>query len=73
MKVKEFIKNLEACDPEYEMMIALPPGWYKEEDVENKEIWEKGDWSLDSVDYTLISHKDKFVSVCPINAPKETE
>lgn len=73
MKVKEFIKRLETYDPEYEMMIALPPGWYNEEDAKNKEIWEEdGQWSLDSIDYTIISDKDKFVSVCPIAAPEDT-
>lgn len=73
MKVKELIKKLETYDPEYDMMIALPPGWYKEEDTENEEIWEKDGWSLDSIDYVIISDKNRFASVCPINAPKEIE
>lgn len=73
MKVKELIKKLETYDPEYDMMISLPPGWYKEEDAENEEVWDQDGWTLDSIDYTIISDTGRFVSVCPISAPEETE
>ena len=73
MKVKELIKKLETYDPEYDMMISLPPGWYKEEDAENEEVWDQDGWTLDSIDYTIISDMGRFVSVCPISAPEETE
>ena len=73
MKVKELINHLKTYDPEYEMMITLPPGWYSEEDAKNKEIWNKGGWTHDSIDYTLIFDESKFISVCPIVPPKEME
>lgn len=73
MKVKEFIERLKTYDPEYEMMITLPPGWYKKEDADNSDLWLQDGWSLDSIDYTVISDKDKFVAVCPIVAMEVKE
>lgn len=70
MKVKDFIEQLETYDPEYEMMITLPPGWYNEEDVKNRELWNKEGWTLDSIDYVLISDKSKIVSICPVVYPE---
>lgn len=51
MKIKELILELIKYDPESEVMITLPPGWYKEEDERDEKKYQEGDWSLDSVDF----------------------
>ena len=71
MKVREAIKYLKTYDPDYELVITLPPGWYNESD-NNEEVWEEEGWTLDSVDYFLVSlNGDKYVAVCPLSKTPE--
>lgn len=66
MKVKELIKLLNRHNPEYDVVITLPPGWYREEDIKNKGVWREKGWTIDSVDYVLSTDSEKQIAICPI-------
>lgn len=75
MKVKELIKKLETYNSEAEVFITLPPGWFKEDEDKNIDLWEKDGWTLDSVDYVIVptnadgSDNDSFICFCPLKCP----
>ena len=69
MKIKELMETLKKYNPEDEFVIALPPGWYKEEDTKDISIWEKKGWTFDSADYIIHVGELNFVCVCPLENP----
>lgn len=69
MKIKDLMETLKKYDPEDEFVIALPPNWYRDEDVEDIGVWEKEGWTFDSADYVVYVEDLNFVCVCPLKDP----